>query len=585
RSLALGSVLEIDNQRVVISEHVARGATTIPVTAMTLEKILASGASVRWLPYDYAGRAKVHNLGYALVGELASTHEQSISSLSLAEGALVDVDAGSCLIVDGVRLLVNADASTNATSLSLDSISLPHSLGERAKVYAVTAAHGPETRSLSHDLRHGSLHARARASGQGATVADGPAARTLRSLPCRWVANIPGHALQFDGVDDYVGTLDAATVTKFAEAGPLTLEAWVEPGLVDARAQLVHHRHANEGYTLGIRAHEHGFDFGGDPGKRIALHHSYTAPITAITVQAWVKIDDLVNESMIVSFDRSEYWRLAVGDGNAAPGRVLWATTGIQGHTDDMLGNRVIAGDGQWHFISVSYDTSSCQKRIYVDGELDAVVQAPHDANPLGTSVTRFGFIGAGSEATVFNGVSHDSCHGAIADVRIWNGARTEEEVREDMHVRPSGNEPGLAHYWRFDDLSGGPGTSVPDLGGGANGEIVGQLGTAPRRLTAHAQVVRARGERFVETVTHFIGDRWTHLAAVYRPAYGLDFADPNGAWLESQTSEHLDLTESMTIELWFSLGAGGGIRGLVSKGRFKRDGNIPYALWVNADN
>ncbi|MCA9683997.1 MAG: LamG domain-containing protein, partial [Myxococcales bacterium] len=189
RSLALGSVLEIDNQRVVISEHVARGATTIPVTAMTLEKILASGASVRWLPYDYAGRAKVHNLRYALVGELASTHEQSISSLSLAEGALVDVDAGSCLIVDGVRLLVNADASVNATSLSLDSISLPHSLGERAKVYAVTAAHGPETQSLSHDLRHGSLHARARASGQGAAVADGAAARTLRSLPCRWVAN------------------------------------------------------------------------------------------------------------------------------------------------------------------------------------------------------------------------------------------------------------------------------------------------------------------------------------------------------------------------------------------------------------
>ena len=49
--------------------------------------------------------------------------------------------------------------------------------------------------------------------------------------------------------------------------------------------------------------------------------------LDAITVEAYVKITDTESQSIIISFDRSEYWRLAVGnDVDEEQGRVFWAT-------------------------------------------------------------------------------------------------------------------------------------------------------------------------------------------------------------------------------------------------------------------
>ena len=43
---------------------------------------------------------------------------------------------------------------------------------------------------------------------------------------------------------------------------------------------------------------------------------------------------------------------------------------------------------------------------------------------------------------------------GFIDEVRIWNVARTEAEIRSDMNTELTGNEPGLVAYWKFDELS-----------------------------------------------------------------------------------------------------------------------------------
>ena len=42
---------------------------------------------------------------------------------------------------------------------------------------------------------------------------------------------------------------------------------------------------------------------------------------------------------------------------------------------------------------------------------------------------------------------------GQIDEVRIWNIARTQEEIRATIHTSLSGKEPGLVGYWRFDDI------------------------------------------------------------------------------------------------------------------------------------
>ena len=50
---------------------------------------------------------------------------------------------------------------------------------------------------------------------------------------------------------------------------------------------------------------------------------------------------------------------------------------------------------------------------------------------------------------------------GRIDDVRIWNVARTEAEIRDAMHKQLAGSESGLVAYYRFNQNAG---TTVPDL-------------------------------------------------------------------------------------------------------------------------
>ena len=61
---------------------------------------------------------------------------------------------------------------------------------------------------------------------------------------------------------------------------------------------------------------------------------------------------------------------------------------------------------------------------------------------------------------------------GLIDEVRIWNVARTEAEIRSDMNTQLTGDEPGLAAYWKFDAATDGV---VPDASPHKNdGKLIG---------------------------------------------------------------------------------------------------------------
>ncbi len=203
-----------------------------------------------------------------------------------------------------------------------------------------------------------------------------------------------------------------------------------------------------------------------------AIHnknYNTAGEISALTVEAWVNTTYSGTGSSdnwsIVDFDRSEYYNVYIhGDG-----RVGFSTTDNASSTNDFYGNATV-NDGNWHHIAVVYDGTD--KKIYVDGSLDATSSNPHSGNNLGSGTTRYGFLGDGSEATSYDG-SRNSIYydGKMDEIRIWNVARTQTQINDNKNVCLVGNETGLELYYRMSD---GSGSTITDFAGSNNATIYG---------------------------------------------------------------------------------------------------------------
>jgi len=95
-----------------------------------------------------------------------------------------------------------------------------------------------------------------------------------------------------------------------------------------------------------------------------------------------------------------------------------------------------------WRHIAVSYDGTTA--KIYVNGELKAS-QAYSTSISLNTDSL---FIGADAAKTNF-------FSGNIDEVRVWNTARTDFEIKRDYDRILNGNESGIAASWGFDENVG----------------------------------------------------------------------------------------------------------------------------------
>ena len=78
---------------------------------------------------------------------------------------------------------------------------------------------------------------------------------------------------------------------------------------------------------------------------------------------------------------------------------------------------------------------------------------------------------------------------GNIWDARIWNTARTQTQIHDNMHKRLNGNETGLVGYWPMDACTG---STVANLvSGGNNGTITGAVWNAEQPV--HGKVYNVR--------------------------------------------------------------------------------------------
>ncbi len=180
------------------------------------------------------------------------------------------------------------------------------------------------------------------------------------------------------------------------------------------------------------------------------LSYNVAGEINKITTCAWINTSSSSRQT-IVDYDRSEYWSLGINFHNAPEdiGKISWDTRGEGSAIHDMASS-VRVDDGQWHHVCGVFDASQVNdKKIYVDGVLDSQSDAYSTNVKLGNGVTRYGYIGDGSEADIFNGRRNGIYFkGSIDDVRVYNDALSSSEISDIIQLvsPPQTNEPPVAN-------------------------------------------------------------------------------------------------------------------------------------------
>lgn len=180
---------------------------------------------------------------------------------------------------------------------------------------------------------------------------------------------------------------------------------------------------------------------------------SKTGALPKMTVEAWVKTDvsggGYNSNWSILDFDRSDYFSFFVHGGD---GTVGFSTTDNAGTIDDFYGpSTARVNDGVWHHVVAVYD--GVDKKIYVDGTLEATKSNPHGGLPLGSGTTRYGFIGDGSEATSENGPRNGLYFkGELDEIRLWSDERNLLEIQSNKDACILGVESNLLTYYKMEN-------------------------------------------------------------------------------------------------------------------------------------
>jgi hypothetical protein len=202
-------------------------------------------------------------------------------------------------------------------------------------------------------------------------------------------------------------------------------------------------------------------DFDGENDYVIVNDNLILSP-KKITLSAWIHPEDVSHNFQIIGkwiFDDNEY----IFDNKSNNDALRFgADIGIGGSFVEIYSDDGVLTTNVWQHVAVTYDGLNCI--FYVNG------------NNIGENNSYSGDL-TDSDNPVYIGLSEVSgigpraFNGMIDEVRIYNLALTEEEIRDSMHIRLNGDEPGLVGYWNFNE---GEGQAAYDMTVNANN---GQLG------------------------------------------------------------------------------------------------------------
>ncbi|PEN05720.1 hypothetical protein CRI93_11460 [Longimonas halophila] len=243
------------------------------------------------------------------------------------------------------------------------------------------------------------------------------------------------------------------------------------------------------------------------------------AATDAYTVSAWIRPASATGTAGVLSFNTST-------GGNRS---ILFYRDQKFAYYDDAIGYQESGSitPGAWHHVTVTIDAVN-NGTLYVNGTETATFTT--DVRPV--KGDRFSI---GQEWD--NDAESDFFEGAVDEVRIWNTARSQADIRATMHQTLPGDTPGLIASYRFDAAQADQrfddsftGTTVYDLTGGRSATFVGdpQWRASSVRLGQESVVVSAGGTGAVgPTGAQLAVSSTDALVTLYR------YGDPNAEIFE----------------------------------------------------
>lgn len=227
------------------------------------------------------------------------------------------------------------------------------------------------------------------------------------------------YALLFDGNNDYVA-IPSADSNNFSTA--MTIEAWVKP----------------------INNHQTGLN---PQAPETVVSKWCVMPQNQMAYQLKTRQNDQTR----IDFEANDR------QGTAYP---------PQQYMIHLEGNST-APDYQWTHVAAVFDIDHAH--IYYNGILDGTQYSIPEGNgtinrsllDLWLGATNVGFYGSIDVTENFPGY--------IDEVRLWNIARTQQEIQDWMYYSLYGNESGVTAYYNFDD---GSGQFLTDSIHGVNGRL-----------------------------------------------------------------------------------------------------------------
>jgi hypothetical protein len=163
-----------------------------------------------------------------------------------------------------------------------------------------------------------------------------------------------------------------------------------------------------------------------------------------LTIEAWIKPGEKSTRQGIFSssFNNSDgAFRLEIGSANGGTKRV--AVYGINTWVAQ-TGDNAYSNDQWTHIAYVRTGSGAGTHTIYVNGIAQALI-----------SDSPYEFIDNTSNKVIGSGTSGDQFFkGVMDEVRIWNVALTQQQIRQNMYRTLKGDETGLVSYYQFNIAS-----------------------------------------------------------------------------------------------------------------------------------